>query len=224
VTYLMADALGSVRGSANSSGSLTGTARYDAWGNPQAPGGISAITPFGFAGGYTDPTGLVYLLARYYDPITGQFTSVDPVLRSTHEPYSYAGGNPVTNADPSGRTFSGIGTWGSFCLAGHCFPNGVMWVTVYGYKMRIAYGYMTWVSGVICGESAELRVFWQRSGRNIRRAYSATDPGCWGGEGNIYVGMYHTFRRIYNHAHIEMCIFAGHWARKLGCVGGDLHY
>jgi RHS repeat-associated protein len=35
--------------------------------------------PLGYAGQYTDPnTGLVYLTARWYDPTTGQFMSVDP--------------------------------------------------------------------------------------------------------------------------------------------------
>lgn len=39
------------------------------------PGGLTATTPFGFAGGYTDPTDLIYLIHRYYDPSTGQFIS-----------------------------------------------------------------------------------------------------------------------------------------------------
>ena len=62
----------------------------------------SAPTPFGFAGGYTDPTGLVYLLHRYYDPSTGQFLSVDPLVGLTQAPYSYAGNDPVNGSDPSG--------------------------------------------------------------------------------------------------------------------------
>ena len=81
---------------------LTGTTAYDAWGNPEASGGLSATTPFGFAGGYTDPDGLIYLLNRYYDPGTGQFLSVDPDLAQTQEPYVYAGGDPVINTDPTG--------------------------------------------------------------------------------------------------------------------------
>jgi RHS repeat-associated protein len=32
-----------------------------------------------FAGGYADPTELIYLVNRYYNPATGQFTSVDPL-------------------------------------------------------------------------------------------------------------------------------------------------
>jgi RHS repeat-associated protein len=102
ITYLVTDSLGSVRGTVSSSGALTGTTSYDAWGNPQTVGGLTATTPFGFAGGYTDADGLIYLINRYYDPATGQFLSVDPDLAQTHAPYAYADGNPVTNTDPTG--------------------------------------------------------------------------------------------------------------------------
>jgi RHS repeat-associated protein len=102
VTYLDADALGSVRGVVSGLGALTAAASYDAWGNPVTAGGLTAFTPFGFAGGYTDPTGLVYLINRYYDPRTGQFTSVDPDVAETLEPYAYTNGNPVSDTDPAG--------------------------------------------------------------------------------------------------------------------------
>lgn len=36
----------------------------------------------GFVGGTMDPTGLTHLGAREYDPATGRFISVDPVLAS----------------------------------------------------------------------------------------------------------------------------------------------
>lgn len=102
ITYLVTDGLGSVRGTVSSSGALTGTTSYDGWGNPQTAGGLTGSTPFGFAGGYTDPDGLIYLIARYYQPATGQFISVDPDLHQTQQPYSYASGNPVDNIDPLG--------------------------------------------------------------------------------------------------------------------------
>src|SRR5258708_30595775 len=38
VTYLVSDSLGSIRGTVNSSGTLTGTTSYDAWGNPETSG------------------------------------------------------------------------------------------------------------------------------------------------------------------------------------------
>jgi RHS repeat-associated protein len=102
ITYLISDSLGSVRGTVSGSGTLTGTTNYDAWGNPETTGGLTATTPFGYAGGYTDPTGLIYLINRYYDPATGQFTSVDPDVGQTLQPYGYAAGDPVTGTDPLG--------------------------------------------------------------------------------------------------------------------------
>lgn len=53
-----------------------------------------------------DPTGLVAMGARYYDPAIGRFVSVDP-LTDLAQPqslagYSYALGNPATLSDPSG--------------------------------------------------------------------------------------------------------------------------
>ena len=86
----------------NSSGSLTGTTSYDAWGNPATSGGLTASTPFGYAGGYTDPDGLIYLLNRYYEPATGQFISVDPAIAQTMQAYAYAEDNPVSVTDPTG--------------------------------------------------------------------------------------------------------------------------
>jgi RHS repeat-associated protein len=114
ITYLMADSLGSVRGTVGSSGTLTATTSYDAWGNPQTTGGLTSVTPFGFTGGYTDPTGLIYLINRYYDPATGQFTSVDPRLADTQEPYIYADGDPVELSDPEGLAtvnLAGVAAW-----------------------------------------------------------------------------------------------------------------
>jgi RHS repeat-associated protein len=103
LTYLVRDALGSVRGVVSNTGALAATTSYDAWGSPTASGGLTGTTPFGYAGGYTDADGLVYLLARYYDPSTGQFISGDPLTSSTLQPYAYASGSPVNAADPSGK-------------------------------------------------------------------------------------------------------------------------
>ncbi len=69
---------------------------------PESPGGLTSVIPFGYAGGYTDPDGLIYLINRYYNPQTGQFISVDPRFAQTLDAYVYAGDNPVSATDPSG--------------------------------------------------------------------------------------------------------------------------
>ncbi|MFF2895091.1 RHS repeat-associated core domain-containing protein [Streptomyces sp. NPDC057966] len=61
----------------------------------------------GFLGKPADTTtGLTHIGAREYDPGTGQFISVDPVLSlDQHQSlngYSYANNNPVTASDPTG--------------------------------------------------------------------------------------------------------------------------
>src|SRR5260370_5737193 len=88
VTYLVTDSLGSVRGTVSAAGALTGTTSYDAWGNPETARGLTATTPFGYAGGYTDPDGLIYLINRYYGPATCPLTSAQPDLPDTPAPYS----------------------------------------------------------------------------------------------------------------------------------------
>jgi RHS repeat-associated protein len=65
--------------------------------------GSGATTPLLWAGQYQDPTtGLYYMRARWYDPATGEFLSVDPDFNSTLDAYGYADENPLDNVDPSG--------------------------------------------------------------------------------------------------------------------------
>jgi RHS repeat-associated protein len=103
-SYLHHDQLGSTRLITNSAGSLTGAISYDPYGASAAESG-AATTPLGYAGQYTDPNGLQYDRARYYDPTTGQFLTRDPLQAYTGEPYGYAGNNPLSNTDPTGLSF-----------------------------------------------------------------------------------------------------------------------
>jgi uncharacterized protein RhaS with RHS repeats len=41
-------------------------------------------------------------VGRYYDPATGQFLSVDPLVDETGQPYAYTGDDPVNAVDPNG--------------------------------------------------------------------------------------------------------------------------
>ena len=98
-SYLISDTTG-VREQVGATGALTGPMTYDSYGNRCSTCSIS--TPFGFEGGYTDATGLVYLVHRYYDPVTAQFLSVDPAVDKTGTPYAFTGGDPVNGSDPTG--------------------------------------------------------------------------------------------------------------------------
>ncbi|MET8152372.1 RHS repeat-associated core domain-containing protein, partial [Actinoplanes sp. NPDC005259] len=64
-------------------------------------------TQRGYAGGQQDPTGLVHLGAREYDPLTGRFVSVDPLLDNANPQqmhgYSYASNSPISSCDPDGE-------------------------------------------------------------------------------------------------------------------------
>jgi RHS repeat-associated protein len=70
---------------------------------------------FGFAGQFTDntytnpnnPPSLVNMRARWYNPDTAEFQTVDPDLSGTQQPYEYAAGDPVDNSDPTGMDYSG---------------------------------------------------------------------------------------------------------------------
>jgi RHS repeat-associated protein len=61
----------------------------------------------GYTGQRLDPSGLLYLHARYYDPTIGRFISPDTVIPSDDlvglDRYAYANDNPIMNNDPSGH-------------------------------------------------------------------------------------------------------------------------
>lgn len=101
VTWLHHDQIGSTRLLTTSQGVVIGTASYDPYGAPTAITG--STSPLGYGGEYTDnDTGFLYLRARYYDPATGQFTTIDPLVGLTEEPYAYTAGNPLNSTDRSG--------------------------------------------------------------------------------------------------------------------------
>jgi RHS repeat-associated protein len=100
--YYVQDQQGSTRALLDSTGTALSTFTYDPYGNLTSSSG-TATTPFQYAGQYTDSeSGLQYLRARYYDPQTCQFLSVDPFVGMTGEPYAYTAGDPLNLTDPAG--------------------------------------------------------------------------------------------------------------------------
>jgi len=114
-SYLYTDQLGSVVMAADQSGKVTGTQSFTAYGTLASQSG-QITTPFGFAGGYSDATGLIYLVNRYYDPQSGQFVSVDPLVAVTGAAYGYSKQDPINSNDPLGLSTSS-------CLGNPLFPR-----------------------------------------------------------------------------------------------------
>ena len=105
--YYLFDGGMSVRGLTDESGVLTDTFVFDAFGNEVARTG-SSDNSYGFQGEEKDATGLYYLRARYMDPSSGTFTSMDTYAGSLSDPmslhkYLFANSNPVKYCDPSGH-------------------------------------------------------------------------------------------------------------------------
>jgi hypothetical protein len=65
------------------------------------------------------------LRARFYDPVTASFLSVDPALAQTGSPYAYASGNPLQLTDPLGL-WSLKGAWNSVKSAASATGNWIV--------------------------------------------------------------------------------------------------
>lgn len=92
---------------ANASGAVTSTLRYDPWGIGYVTSGSG--TDLRFQGSWYDAaTALAWAINRWYAPDLGTFTSEDSVLGQQERPetgqlYAYGAGDPVGRTDPTGR-------------------------------------------------------------------------------------------------------------------------
>jgi RHS repeat-associated protein len=115
VRYVLSDRLGSAAAVLDADGTVIHQARYKPfgafdgapWNAPTAASDRQRREVF--AGHRRDEgTSLFYMNARWLDPETGTFLSVDPVVASrsdpqSHNAYAYARNNPVNLTDPTGR-------------------------------------------------------------------------------------------------------------------------
>lgn len=106
--YYQHDQQRSTRLLTDPTGAISATYTYDPYGNTLTHTG-TADTPLLYDGQYRDTeNGLYYLRARYYEPITAQFLTRDPLESITRSPYGYVGGAPSDRTDPTGMATVGI--------------------------------------------------------------------------------------------------------------------
>ncbi|MEO5831033.1 MAG: RHS repeat-associated core domain-containing protein [Rhodanobacter sp.] len=112
VTYVYTDPQGTPLAEADAQGNITARFDYTPYGSVamgSAPNGP------GYTGHVNDAdTGLVYMQARYYDPVVARFLSVDPKAPAAGNAfnfnrYTYANNNPINNIDPDGRNCTRTG-------------------------------------------------------------------------------------------------------------------
>jgi RHS repeat-associated protein len=116
-SVLLPDVEGSTRLVTDPTGTITARFAYDAYGSLLG-NAVGILTPPAtrilFAGQQLDLTLLQYYLrARFYDPVSGRFTAMDPSLVTSRDPsqlmrYGYGAMNPVNNFDPSGKELTGL--------------------------------------------------------------------------------------------------------------------
>gem|GEM_PF-289106 len=106
-SYYLYDGHGSVRMLANENNAITDTYSYNAYGELTFRTGVTE-NDYLYASEQLDAmTQLYYLRARYMDPSTGTFISMDTFQGNVADPlslhrYMYANANPISNTDPTG--------------------------------------------------------------------------------------------------------------------------
>ncbi|MCG7537559.1 RHS repeat-associated core domain-containing protein [Pseudoalteromonas sp. OOF1S-7] len=125
ITYMHSDILGTPVMESDAAGRVVNRSTYEPFGK-RMQGNKSGI---GYTGHIEDEAlSLVYMQARYYDPVVGRFYSNDPVDFSGHKAegnavhgfnrYVYANNNPYKYIDPNGEAPIGINTGGSATFLG----------------------------------------------------------------------------------------------------------
>ena len=102
------DGAGTVRLLTDSTGTVTNTYDYDAWGNAVNTTGTTPNVYLYRGEQYDSDLMLYYLRARYYNAATGRFLNRDPYPGNIAAPttlhrYVYGAADPINRRDPSGR-------------------------------------------------------------------------------------------------------------------------
>jgi RHS repeat-associated protein len=121
-SYHHFDGLGSTRQLTNASGVISDTIIFDAWGEPTARTGTTALAFLwiGVRQYYFDlETGKLYVRERICDPVIARWTAVDLWFPNGQNRYEYSQNQPLMQIDPSGQ-------W-PLCSAEDCINSGPSW-------------------------------------------------------------------------------------------------
>ena len=111
--FFLTDGHGSVRVLTDLAGAIANVAgiqqlfMFSAFGNLLNINQAQAATSYLYNSERTDPSGQIYMRARYYDPTQGRFLGLDPFYGNKFDPlsfhkYLFTQGNPIAGIDPSG--------------------------------------------------------------------------------------------------------------------------
>ena len=144
IYWELADRLGTGMVMLDETGARLVHRTYTPFGVEHASISTAAWLPSHYAGHLEDEdSGLVYMQARWMDPASGTFLSVDPVVGDAADPqaynaYAYARNNPVSKIDPTGAsqidcfgncggTMYFSGPSGSFIVPFSSAQAGIVW-------------------------------------------------------------------------------------------------
>ncbi|WP_328606858.1 polymorphic toxin-type HINT domain-containing protein [Amycolatopsis sp. NBC_00345] len=106
VSWLLTDNQGTAYATVDAANLAVRKRYQDPYGVPRGNTDGPWADNHGFLGGFQNTTGLTHLGARDYDPLTGSFTTPDPVLdlsQPAHlNAYTYGFDNPIGSPDPTG--------------------------------------------------------------------------------------------------------------------------
>ncbi len=101
ISYFTHDQHGDTRILTGTTGAITATYVYTPYGDSTRTSGTASTAMRYGMGHYDTETGNIYLINRYYDPNTGRFLSLDPLVAHTGDAYGY-GQAPLNMVDPLG--------------------------------------------------------------------------------------------------------------------------